>query len=212
MRLYLSSYGLGKQPDEFVKLLRGKKRVGVIINAGDMDESYRPAGLAKQIDALTTIGLQPAEIDLRNYFNKPEALAQKLSEFDAVWVRGGNVFVLKRAIEMSGFDTAIRALLEQDVIVYGGYSAGALVTTPTLKGLEIVDNPNEVPPGYKQEFSWNGMALVPYSLAPHYKSDHPESAKIEKVVEYYKQHNMPHKTLSDGEVIVIDGQDERKIG
>ncbi len=38
MRLYLSSYGLGNRPDEFVGLLRGKKRVAIVLNAERTEE------------------------------------------------------------------------------------------------------------------------------------------------------------------------------
>ena len=51
---------------------------------------------------------------------------------------------------------------------------------------------------------WKGLNLINYTIIPHYKSDHPESAAVNKVVDYYKSHNIPFKTISDGNVIVIE--------
>ena len=120
-----------------------------------------------------------------------------------VWVRGGNTFLLKSIFEQSGFDTVIFDLLNQDKIVYGGYSAGIVILTPTLKGIELVDDLSLVPDKYT--FRWDGLGILPFSIAPHYRSDHPESEAIESVVEYFEKNNMPYKTLRDGQVIVVDG-------
>ncbi len=121
---------------------------------------------------------------------------------------GGNTFVLKRAYEQSGFDLIVKEMLTKDEIVYGGYSAGVVILSPSMKGLEIVDDPNIVPEGYTPEFNWNGLGLVNYSIAVHYRSDHPESALVEKEVEYLEKNNISYKTLRDGEVIVINGEKE----
>jgi len=47
------------------------------------------------------------------------------------------------------------------------------------------------------------MALVDYSITPHYKSDHHESKQIEQVVSYFKEHDTPYKALQDGDVIIV---------
>lgn len=48
-----------------------------------------------------------------------------------------------------------------------GYSAGAVVATPTLCGIELVDPPDDVPRGYDAPIPWDGMGLVDFSVAPH---------------------------------------------
>jgi dipeptidase E len=211
MRLYLSSYGLGNKPDELLRLVRSNSRVAVIMNAGDLDSEYRKVSLEKQISSLEALGFKSEEIDLRKYFGKSDDLKKRLSGFGAIWIRGGNVFVLQRAVEQSGFNKVIVEMLKNDQIVYAGYSAGAIITTPTLHGIELIDNPSEIPEGYKKDFSWEGMSLVSYSIAPHYQSDHPESKAIEKLVQYFEDKKMPYKKLRDGEVVVVEGEKERII-
>ncbi len=205
MRLYLSSFREGNKPEELLRLLGEGRRTALICNAMDMvEEDARADSNTREIERLKAIGLQPEEVDLRKYFGKPDQLRDALKGFDLIWARGGNVFVLRRAFRESGFDEILPELLAQDALVYGGYSAGVCVLAPTLRGLELVDNASE-------DSIWEGLGIVPYSIAPHYQSDHPESDDVDKVVEYFKAHNMPYKTLRDGEVIVIDDSGERIV-
>ena len=195
-----------------MKLVGAGRRAALIGNAMDMVyEAERSASISEELDRLRGIGLIPVEIDLRKYFGKTKELKQTLMNFNLVWVRGGNTFVLRRALKMSGADEIIRELLEKDAMVYGGYSAGICILTPTLRGLELVDDADFVPDGYDSEIIWDGLGIVPYSIAPHYKSDHPESPAIDNTVEYFKEKNMPFKTLRDGEAIVIDGDKEQVV-
>jgi dipeptidase E len=210
MRLYLSSYKLGNKPKELVRLVgSNSKHVAVIVNASDdTDMAYRTDSLNRQIDDLKNLGFMPEEIDLRKYFNKSEKLKEVLSNFGLVWVKGGNVFILQRAFEQSGFREIIKELLQKDKIVYAGYSAGICVIAPTLKGAELVDDPNIVPEGYKKDFRWEGLSLINYNVAMHYKSDHPESQAIDKEIAYLEKSGLSYKTLRDGEVIVVNGNKE----
>ncbi len=210
MRLYLSSYKLGNFPQELVRLVgEGSKRVAVILNAADFTSvAERAEGLQRQIDLLAGLGFLGEEIDLRKYFNKEQELKEIMSKFGAVWVRGGNVFLLRRAFKQSGFDNIIKELLAEDKIVYAGYSAGPCVLAPSLHGLEIVDPPELLAEGYDKEIIWDGLNILPYSFSPHYKSDHPESGDIDKEIAYMEEHNIPFKAVRDGEVIVINGDRE----
>jgi dipeptidase E len=160
---------------------------------------------------LKNIGLEPVDLDLRNYFGKSNELKQALSNFDLVWVKGGNAFVLRRAFHLSGADEIIKELLANDAIVYGGYSAGVDMLTPSLHGTELVDNPNVIPEGYDPEIIWECLNILPYAVAPHYKSDHPESADVDKSVKYLIDNHMPFMALRDGEVIVRNGSVEKVI-
>jgi dipeptidase E len=213
MRLYLSSFRNGNKPDELIKLLGAGRRTAVINNALDfVNADERADSLLNELNRLKEIGLEPTEIDLRSYFHSPEGLKQKLAEFDLIWVRGGNAFVLRRAFRQSGADKAIAELLTEDKIVYGGYSAGIDMLTPSLHGAELVDDPHTVPDGYDTDIIWDCLGLLPYAIAPHYKSDHPESAAIDKSVEYLVDNHIPFIALRDGEAIVVEGPNQHVVG
>jgi dipeptidase E len=207
MRLYLSSFRIGNYPQRLIGLMGDNKKACVIANAVDHKDG-RQERLQKEIDDLNKLGFQAEELDLREYFGKEKDLENKLSKYGIVWVRGGNCFVLKRAFEQSGFDVVIKNFLKEDKIVYGGYSAGVCIVSPNLHGTEIVDDPNVVPLGYESNFNWDGLHLIDYVVSVHYKSDHPESADVDKEVEYFIENKINYKTLRDGEVIVVDSDKE----
>ncbi len=212
MRLYLSSERLGERAGALLAMLGGKK-IAIIANGYDgasaMARDLYRAEVYDPVAEFRALGLDPHEIDLRAHFGDAESLRQRLAYYDLVWVMGGNSFVLRRAMKQSGFDTIIRAMLEADSIAYGGYAAGAVVAGPTLRGLELMDDPFELPEGYDEPLVWSGLGLTPFAIVPHYQSRHPEAASAEKVVSYMRARRTRYRALSDGEVIVTVGKLER---
>lgn len=206
MKLYLSSYKFGDNPQALADLVGENKKIAIIPNALDVytDIPRREASLQKEKDGLSQIGLTPEVLDLRNYFNKPIDLPEKMKEFGAVWVLGGNTFALRRAYRETGLDTWLQEHRNDKEFVYAGYSAGVCVLSPSLKGLETVDQPDAVPEGYKPEVIWEGVGLIDFAFAPHYKSDHPESKAVDDEVAYYEKNGIKYRALHDGEVIITD--------
>ena len=212
MRLYLSSYKLGIKPEEMLPLIKGNKKTAIIMNAQDAVLPERRAlRFQEEVSNLRSLGLQPEELDLRNYFDRKEALLAVVETFDYIWVIGGNVFLLRRAFKQSGFDDVIIQMLKNDEIAYGGFSAGVCVLAPSLKGTDIVDLKDQTAPGYEKDIIWEGLNVLDYAVAPHYKSDHPESADVDKYVDYLESNNQTYKTLRDGEAIVINGKSTKYI-
>lgn len=204
MKLYLSSYFLGNHPEELAKLVGSNKKVGIIMNASDIHgEAKRPDYLGKEVAKMSAIGLEAEELDLRDYFDDSSELSNRLLRYGLLWVMGGNSFVLRRAMRLSGFDRLIAELVNANHLAYGGFSAGAVVAAKTLRGIELVDDPNSVPEGYPQNIIWEGLGFVEFSIAPHYRSEHPESNAIEEVVNYFEASHMPYKALRDGEALVV---------
>ena len=215
MKLYLSSYRLGNGIDTLLPLLGGGRRVEIVGNALDLiptdqrehyrDKVYDPAA------EFAGFGLEADELDLRDYFMHREGLAGTLANYDLVWVLGGNSFVLRRAMMLSGFDRAIRGALARGM-VYGGFSAGAVVATPTLHGIDLMDDPLPVPARYSAEVIWGGLGLVDFSIVPHIQSAHPETELAALALANMVRLNMPHRALRDGEVIVREGDAIRLVG
>lgn len=144
MRLYLSSYRLGSHPEKLIEL-SGQARVAIVGNALDFIPEDARRRYAAEVydprDEFVALGMQTQDLDLRLYFGNPEGLRNALRGIDLVWVLGGNAFLLMRALRASGFPQVIRGMLAADTIAYGGFSAGAVVATPTLKGIELMDDP-----------------------------------------------------------------------
>ncbi|MDP1730313.1 MAG: Type 1 glutamine amidotransferase-like domain-containing protein [Devosia sp.] len=209
MRLYLSSYRIGDRSGALLALLGNGKRAAVISNAKDAASPAAREICRSQVydphAEFASLGISAEDLDLRDYFGEADRLAEKLQDFDLVWAVGGNAFTLRRAMRQSGFDRIIVEMLDRDDIVYGGFSAGAVVAAPTLKGMELMDDPTERPAGYAPEIDWEGLGLVDFAIVPHYRSRHPETNAAEQAHKHFATHRVPCRTLRDGEVIVWTG-------
>ena len=206
MKLYLSSFRFGDHAKQLSNLYSNNKKVALIVNAWDAypDGERRLLGIQRETEGLIQLGLQPEILDLRTFFDKPADLAKKITEFGGVWVTGGNTFALRRAFHYSGLDLWLQENRSDNNFVYGGYSAGVCVLSPELKGLELVDEPNVVPDGYKADVIWQGVGLIDFAFAPHFESDHPESDMVTQEVEYMVKNGINYKALHDGEVIILE--------
>ena len=178
----------------------------MIRNALDVynDPERSRSGTAREFADMNGLGLLPEALDLRSYFGKENELEDIVGRFGYLWVTGGNSFVLRRAFKLSGLDSILKRKLGEDDFVYAGYSAGVCVLTPTLEGIHLADEPEATPEGYSGEVIWSGLNIVPFCIAPHYRSDHFESALIEKSVEYFIAHKIPFVALGDGEALLLD--------
>lgn len=105
-------------------------------------------------------------------------------------------------MRQSGLDDLLIDRLDDDKFTYAGYSAGSCVVALTLRGIHLADFPNDVPQGYSPEVIWDDLGFVPFAIAPHYKSDHPESEVIQELVNYFIEHKIPFIALHDGEAYV----------
>jgi dipeptidase E len=209
MKLYLSSYRVGNQATRLQAFASGIT-LGVIPNARDhIGEQEREAATAVAVRDVSRLGIEVEMLDLQDYFATGTDLRSRLDTLGGVWVPGGNSFVLRQAMRLSGFDTLVAGMVETD-FVYSGYSAGACVLAPTLNGLQDVDDATVTPyPGV--DVVWEGLAILDYLILPHFRSDHSESADIDKAVAFCKAQAIPYKTLRDGEVIVIEDPANRDV-
>jgi dipeptidase E len=204
MKLYLSSYRIGNCGFELASSVRGNRRIAVIRNALDFSDDVQRLSESREREfaSLRSLNLSPEELDLREFFGKPDQLRSIIGQFDAVWVTGGNSFILRKAMFQSGFDRILHDLSSDVEFLYGGYSAGLCVLTPTLRGIHLVDQPDFTPTGYQKETIWDGLNLIPCCIAPHFRSDHPESELIEQSVDFFISSHQPFIGLRDGEVLI----------
>jgi dipeptidase E len=191
-----------------VRLTTQGARFAVIANAIDAEPAEeRRDKVAAEVQGLATLGLRATELDLREHVGESsDDLTRHLMSFDGVWVRGGNVFVLRNTMARSGADNAILDLLDRDAFVYAGYSAGPCVLGPSLAGLERVDDANATSRLGLGAAVMRGLGVLEQRVVPHVESSsHPESAALDRVAEQYARDGVPHLNLRDGEALVVDG-------
>lgn len=168
MKLYLTSYRI-PTPNELFALLPKPPiecRVAIIPNAKD----YKlPQDRAESIDELiydlAKFGFATTVVDLREY-DDPDRLKEALQPFELLWIAGGNSFMLRSEMRLSGFEAIVRELLEEGR-VYAGESAGAIVAGTSLEEASIADEPDMA-----DEYITEGLGLVDKIIAPH--ADSPD--------------------------------------
>ncbi len=206
MKFYLSSYEIGNKADK-LKALAPKGKIGYIPNARNFTEAD-PERYAirnsNDMSSLRELGFEVEMVDLRNYFGRKDELTNKLEDLGAVFISGGNVFVLRQAMKLSGLDEILKEIHHNTSFLYAGYSAAGCVLAPSLRAYEIVDKP-DTPYAEQKEVIWDGLGFVDWSFMPHWDSNHPESEYIEKEIAYCRENDIPYKAIRDGDVIVIDG-------
>ena len=186
--------------------VKNNNKMLVIPNALDVfeDSERITNGILDKCKDLQELGFETQLLDLRNYFNKEDELRHYLQDYNSFYVLGGNVFVLRQAMKLSGFDNYLNDISKLDNYLYAGFSAGICVLAKDLHGIHLVDDPNIDPYNFG-EIIWEGIGLLNYLPVPHYNTpNHPESEKMYDVVDYLKMNNLDYKTLKDGEVIIIE--------
>lgn len=207
MKLYLSSFKLGQEKNRILELAGSNLRTAYISNALDFADGsdWQVKFTQDDIDLLKELGLEVENFDLRKYFDGSLDLEKALDKFGVIWVSGGNVFVLRQAMHLSGFDKVLKKLWQKKAnLLYGGYSAGVCVLTDSLKGLDLVDSVEHKVYGQEQKIIWEGLGLLDYAIVPHYNSEHPESSEVGKVAQMYEQTGVKHHKLRDGETIIVE--------
>ncbi|WP_243788576.1 Type 1 glutamine amidotransferase-like domain-containing protein [Saccharopolyspora gloriosae] len=204
MRLLLSSWFLppGTRPSVLPGTSRAG-RAGIVLNALDADGRSRYRDCDRERRTIEGFGYSCEELDLRDHFEESEELPRRLTELELVWVVGGNAFVLARAMAQAGFRDALAEQFPRPEFTYGGYSAGACVAGPDLRGIDLIDDPAVLPDGYPPTTAPECLGLVPYRIVPHWRSEHRESESAGRAAAYLAASGLAHRCLRDGEAVTV---------
>lgn len=205
MYLYLSSFKIGNKPNLLKNWIKkyNNDKILLIVNARDSDpqNDNKINIINSDCKALEELGFKVTILDLKHYFYKEHLLYNYIQKnnFKAFFTIGGNVFTLRLAMKLSGFDKFLNKVSKENGYLYAGYSAGICVLGPKLNGFEIVvpkTNPYNC-----DKITNDGLGLIKYVIAPHYKSRHKSTNLIDELVTYFEDNNIKYKVLRDGEVI-----------
>lgn len=129
--------------------------------------------------------------------SKKDAVAEKrkLLGSNILVISGGNPFTLLRNLRRSGLDKAIREFVEKPEFVLSGFSAGAMVLTPTIKTTTVKDR-NKNLAGIKD---LTGLGIVDFEVFAHHSNEWKKAIR-----EYEKSTQNKVKKLTDDDYLVID--------
>lgn len=119
----------------------------------------------------------------------------KLLNADIVLISGGNTFQLLSNLKKSGLDKAIVEFSRKHDVTLSGFSAGALVLTPTIAICSL--------PGFDENLAGidnlSGLGIVDFELFPHYEKHLHETL----LNEYRQTTNNQVREISDNEYISL---------
>lgn len=205
MKLYLSSYKIGDETQVMRNwIAHNGNKILIIANAKDQytDLERVEKGTLNDMEQLESVGFEVEKLDLRNYFGKKEELEQIFTKVKAFYVVGGNTFVLRKAMKLSGFDELLMKYAKQPDYFYGGYSAGVCVLLKDMSGIAMMDDPNIDPYNSGLAAIYQGIGFVQETIIPHFESEHEETEAANNAVKFCKDKNIAYRTLRDGEVII----------
>lgn len=208
MKFYLSSYKLGDETEKLKELIKETNgKFGYIPNALDFtgaDQQDKKQHCERDMKDLGQYGAKVEMLDLKNYFEKENELKAKLTELGGLYVSGGNTFVLRQALKLSGLDKIIIQNSLPNNFLYIAYSAGACLLSPSLKQYAITDNAKDFPYQQIKEQIWEGLNILDFVFQPHYHSDHPETQSTDKEIQHCIENKILFKAYKDGEVLIIE--------
>ncbi|MEJ5998523.1 Type 1 glutamine amidotransferase-like domain-containing protein [Corynebacterium sp. H130] len=149
MKLLLVSWGIGALPG----FLPSGSRIGYI------NEAVRLEGEADWINAesrrLSDLGYEVVHVSLEN-------LATELEDMDAVYVCGGNTFVLLDGLKRTRADQILIERVRAG-LPYIGLSAGAAICGSPIEPIRLMDDAGAAP----ELASTDALGFVPQVIVPH---------------------------------------------
>jgi len=159
----------------------------------------RPGGISEQAytgkvaGALARIGKKVVGL---HTFNDPQ---KAIAEAEAIFVGGGNTFVLVDALYRLDLWNALRSAIAQGT-PYLGCSAGSNITGVSVHTTN--DMPIVHPP------SLQALGILPFCINPHYLDPQPGSTHMgetreTRIREFHSQHSTPVLGLREGSWIEV---------
>lgn len=147
MNFYLSSFKFGDKKDQLAALAPNDS-ILIIPNALDFrafNDEQTLNSIENKKMRLGQLGLKAETLNLRDYFTQPKELESLVRSIGAVFVMGGNVFVLRQAMKLCGLDDVLVDLNNNRDFLYSGYSAAGCVLGPTLEPYKVVGDATLTP-------------------------------------------------------------------
>ena len=210
-KLFLLSKGLTTDTlkREFLNFLEKDPEtlsVAVVVNASSTDKKKikKTKKVKKQFDA---IGFDSTKIKL---FDLMKTAPQRLSDFDVIYILGGNPFLLLDEVNKSGAQSVFKELANQDKILMG-YSAGSLLLGPDLSLFNQVDSLLGFNNINLEELTCIG--LYDFHIFPHYSDFTGQVPElIKKIDQFELESNLSVYRLNDNQGIIYQNGEIKFIG
>ncbi|AKD01845.1 dipeptidase PepE [Pontibacter korlensis] len=187
--------------EETKALLEGKKSILFIPYA-------RPGGIShKDYTARAREAFEKWGINVSGAHEYDEP-AKAVKEAEAVFIGGGNTFVLLRQLYQQKLVEPLRERVQQGM-PYMGTSAGTNVAGRTI------GTTNDMPIVHVKTF--NALELVPFNINPHFLDPEPNSTHMgetrdTRIAEFHHHNRQPVVGLREGSMLRVQGDKIRLVG
>ncbi len=204
MNLLLLSVGLGALPGFLEECAGGpsrKLRIGYVSDAAEGMPFADDERAGVEALGYDVVYLRVRDIDA-------EALAEVLDSLDAVYVAGGETFVLLGALRSNGTGDVLAARVRAG-LPYIGCSAGSIVAGPSITPAELMDDRAQAP-GLRSD---DGLHLIDQVVIPHADGRLPPYPLelIERIVATYCD-RYSLVLLRDDQALRVDAEGSSVIG
>lgn len=143
-------------------------------------------------------GWQTVELDIETM--TATDIERSLSDVDAVFVSGGNVFHLLAAARRTGFADTLTERVQAG-LPYIGASAGACIVGADIEPLGLIDDPTEA----TELRSTTGLGWIDEVVVPHADGIVSGRAVIDQVVRLYGERFTLRLIADDQAMLVLGG-------
>tara|TARA_B100000745_G_C20151207_1_gene394674 strand:+ start:927 stop:1541 length:615 start_codon:yes stop_codon:yes gene_type:complete len=161
--------------------------------------SPRPEWVDLQLEPLKAISGEMVETTLED----GDFMPADLSQYDFIFVSGGNTFYLAYCLQKTGWDKKIIEYMHNGG-VYSGSSAGSIILMDNIEHFSPADDPTKAPE------VCSGLNLIKEAVIPH--ADSEKYGELMKgIAENYRKDGYAIISLDDDKVCVIDGEQKKII-
>lgn len=189
--IFLTSTGLSSElvTERFKGLFSDYKNhaVAIVTTATEEKENNKYAQLAKK--QFSEIGF--LHIDFIDLETEPD---KDFTEYDIIYVCGGNTFKLLKFAREANFKSSIENLLKRNG-VYIGVSAGSIIVGPSIEiAGEVAADKNEI--GLED---LTGFGITNLIVLPHYSPEIEEETKV-----FEAKYGVAVERLSNSQAVLIE--------
>lgn len=129
-----------------------------------------------------------------NNFNFQEFL----SNYDFIFVSGGTAYILTYWMEKTGSRKIIKNLIQENKVVYGGESAGAIFAYNEIDTYKELDFPERAP-----EKIDIGLGVVDFAPIPHWENPECQGG-LENIKMKFESKGIKTYTITDNQAIFVE--------
>lgn len=144
--------------------------------------------------ALKKAGFKFFELDLKE--KDIPSLKESLSDIDIIFIAGGDVYYLMKAIQDSGLDEIIKFFIRRETIIIGS-SAGSVVLGPSINPYSVFNDDHSV-----KLDNTDGLGLIDFLILPH--TDNPKYHAYHQQIRDKYEDQYELMPLADDQLIVVE--------